>query len=51
MRARSVALIVQGLTEDQVVKADPLKDLNETWGKGFISGEALTRTAYKSLKG
>lgn len=51
VRARIAALIAQGLTEDQVVKADPLKDLNETWGKGFISGESMTRTAYRSLKG
>lgn len=51
VRARIAALIAKGLTEDQTVKADPLKDLNETWGKGFISGEALTRTAYKSLNG
>ena len=50
VRARVAALIAQGLTEDQAVKADPLKDLNETWGKGFITGEALTRTVYKSLK-
>jgi cyclase len=50
VRARIAALIAQGLTEDQVAKADPLKDLNETWGKGFINGEALTRTVYKSLK-
>ena len=50
VRARIAALIAQGLTEDQAVKADPLKDLNETWGKGFITGEALTRTVYKSLK-
>lgn len=51
VRARIAALIAQGMTEDQAVKADPLKDLNETWGKGFINGEALTRTAYRSLKG
>lgn len=50
VRARIAALIAQGLTEEQVVKADPLKDLNETWGKGFINGESLTRTVYKSLK-
>lgn len=50
VRARIAALIAQGLTEDQAVKADPLKDLNAKWGTGFISGEALTRTAYKSLK-
>ncbi len=51
VRARIAALIAQGLSEDQAVKADPLKDLNATWGAGFINGEALTRTAYKSLKG
>jgi glyoxylase-like metal-dependent hydrolase (beta-lactamase superfamily II) len=50
VRARVTALIAQGLSEDEVVKADPLKDLNDAWGKGFISGEALTRTVYKSLK-
>ncbi len=50
VRVRIAALIATGLSEDQVVKADPLKDLNETWGKGFINGEALTRTVYKSLK-
>ncbi|MDZ7628114.1 MAG: MBL fold metallo-hydrolase [Parvularculaceae bacterium] len=50
VRARLAALIAKGLTEDQVVKADPLKDLNETWGAGFINGESLTRTVYKSLK-
>jgi glyoxylase-like metal-dependent hydrolase (beta-lactamase superfamily II) len=50
VRARIAALIAQGLTEDQSVKAEPLKDLNKKWGTGFITGEALTRTAYQSLK-
>ncbi len=50
VRARIKALIADGMSEEQVVKADPLKDLNETWGKGFINGETLTRTAYQSLK-
>lgn len=50
VRARIAALIARGLSEDETVKADPLKDLNETWGKGFINGESLTRTVYKSLK-
>lgn len=50
VRSRIAALIAQGLAEDQVVKADPLKDLNKTWGKGFINGESLTRTAYRSLR-
>jgi len=50
VRMRIAALIAQGLTEDQAVKADPLKDLNDTWGKGFINSESLTRAAYRSLK-
>jgi len=50
VRARIARLVAQGLSEDETVRADPLKDLNETWGKGFINGEALTRTVYKSLK-
>lgn len=49
VRKRIAALIAQGMTEDQIVKADPLKDLNPTWGTGFINGEALTRTVVKSL--
>lgn len=50
VRSRIQALIDRGLDEDAVVKADPLKDLNAKWGTGFINGEAITRTAYKSLK-
>jgi glyoxylase-like metal-dependent hydrolase (beta-lactamase superfamily II) len=50
VRARIAALIAKGLSEEAVVKADPLKDLNATWGKGFINGDALTRTVYRSLK-
>lgn len=50
VRTRIAALIAQGLTEDQVVKADPLKDLDPVWGTGFIKGEALIRTVYKSIK-
>lgn len=50
VRARIAALIAEGLSEEAVVKADPLKDLNATWGTGFINGESLTRTVYMSLK-
>jgi len=49
VRARVSALIAGGLGEDAVVKADPLKDINAKWGAGFINGEAMTRTAYRSL--
>ena len=50
VRARIRALIEQGKSEEATVKADPLKDLNPTWGGGFINGEAMTRTVYQSLK-
>ena len=43
------AEIDAGKSEDEAVVADPLKALNEKWGKGFISGEHMTRAAYKSL--
>lgn len=49
IRARIMALIDQGKSEDGTVKADPLKDLNATWGGGFVNGETMTRTAYQSL--
>ncbi len=49
VRARIKALVDQGLNEAAVVKADPLKDLNPKWGGGFIKGEAMVRTVYRSL--
>ncbi|MBY0423607.1 MAG: MBL fold metallo-hydrolase [Parvularculaceae bacterium] len=49
VRARIAALVKRGLAEDEAVKADPLKDLNEKWGKGFANGEFVTRMVYKSL--
>lgn len=49
VRARVQALIKRKLTEDAVVAADPLADLNAKWGAGFINGERMTRTLYRSL--
>lgn len=49
VKSRIAALIDRGLNEEAVLKADPLKDLNAKWGSGFINGEAMTRTAYRSL--
>lgn len=49
IRARVAALIKRGLTEDEAVKADPLKDISVTYGKGFMSGDAVTRLVYQSL--
>lgn len=50
VRARVKKLVDRGLTEEAALKADPLKDLNEAWGKGFIDGPSMTQTAYRSLK-
>ena len=49
VRARIKGLIDRGLDEKTVVKADPLKDLNGRWGKGFIAGDEMTKTVYRSL--
>lgn len=49
VRSRVSALIAEGKSEDEIVAADPLKDLNGTWGNGFISGERIARTAFQSL--
>lgn len=49
VRLRIRKLVDRGLSEEAVVKADPLMDLNEKWGAGFINGEAMTRAAYRSL--
>lgn len=49
VRARIKTLIDQGLDEEAVAKAEPLKDLDAKWAWNFISGEAMTRAAYRSL--
>lgn len=49
MRARVQKLVDRGLSEDAVVKAKPLADLDDQWGKSWINGEDMTRTAYQSL--
>lgn len=49
VKARIQNLINQGMSEDAVVAADPLSDLNPHWGQGFINGEKMTRSAYRSL--
>ena len=49
VRSRIQAMIDDGKTEDETVSANPLADLNDEWGGGFINGERMTRTAYRSL--
>lgn len=50
VRARIAKLVKRGLDEDSAIKAKPLADLADKWGKGFIDADAMTRTAYRSLK-
>ncbi len=49
VRTRVQALIDDGMDEAEIVAADPLADLNAAWGQGYINGERMTRTAYRSL--
>lgn len=50
VRKRVQKLIDDGKSEEEAVAADPLKDLNEEWGGGFIKAENMVRFAYQSLK-
>jgi cyclase len=34
---------------DDVLKANPVSDLESKWGKGFLNGEAFLRMAYPSI--
>ncbi len=49
VRARIQALIDEGMDADAAVAADPLSDLNDDWGQGFINGERMIRSAHASL--
>lgn len=42
-------LIAKGKTEDEVVKANPIKKYHEKWNWQFITTEKMTRQVYKSL--
>lgn len=50
IRDRLKALVDQGRTEDEAVAADVTADWAGTYGAGFISGERLTRFAYRAMK-
>ena len=50
VRARVQALIDEGKDEDAAVAAAPLRDLEKDWANGFMSGERMTRIAYRSLQ-
>ena len=53
LRARVQKLIDEGKSADQVVAAKPTRDFDAQWVHqgNFLTGDALTRLAYQSLKG
>ena len=42
--------IADGLSENEVVEANPLQKYHDTWNWGFITTERMTRQLYKGLK-
>ncbi|MDJ0904997.1 MAG: MBL fold metallo-hydrolase [Woeseiaceae bacterium] len=46
---RIETLVIEGMTADEVVAANPLADYHDTWNWGFITTERMTRTIYRSL--
>jgi len=50
VKMRLSALIAKGKSIDQVVALNPLKDLDQKWGQGFMKLEMFTRIVYNSLK-
>ncbi len=44
-----IDLAIKKLSEDDVVKANPLKKYNDKWSWPFITTEKMTRQLYKSL--
>lgn len=47
--ARVKKLVDAGMTQEQVVEANPLADYHEQWNWGFITTERMTTTLYRSL--
>lgn len=48
-RARVEALVLDGMSEEEVLAANPLADYHDTWNWGFITTERMTQTFYRSL--
>lgn len=48
-RARVKNLVDQGLSQDEVLAANPLADYHDTWNWRFITTERMTTTLYRSL--
>ena len=48
-RKRVKALVEQGMSEEEVVAANPLADYHDEYNWGFITTEKMTRTHYRDL--
>jgi cyclase len=49
VRERLQSLIDRGLSEEEVVAAQPTAEFDAEWGAGFMNGETFTRFAYQSM--
>jgi cyclase len=49
VRGNIQALIDSGMTEDEVVAAQPTAEFDAAWGQGFMNPESFTRFSYQSL--
>jgi glyoxylase-like metal-dependent hydrolase (beta-lactamase superfamily II) len=47
--ARVKKLVNAGMSEEQILKENPLADYHEQWNWGFITTERMTKTLYRSL--
>jgi glyoxylase-like metal-dependent hydrolase (beta-lactamase superfamily II) len=47
---RLAPLVKQGKSPDEVVASKPTKDLDDKWGKGFMTPDLFVRAAYVSLQ-
>jgi cyclase len=51
VRDRIAPLVRQGKTQAEVVAAHPTRELDEKWGKGFMTPDNFVGIVYTSLKG
>jgi glyoxylase-like metal-dependent hydrolase (beta-lactamase superfamily II) len=47
---RLAPMVDAGKTTEQAIAARPTRDLDSTWGKGFLTGGMFTRIAYEGLR-
>jgi glyoxylase-like metal-dependent hydrolase (beta-lactamase superfamily II) len=50
VNGRIRSMIEGGMTEDEVVAANPTSEYNAQWGGGFMNAETFTRFAYQGMK-